>query len=192
MDKAADIVAENLAQNLIDLSGWGFSPNRTAELGFYHRERGLYIRPLVVMTQKSVPVEVVVVPHSVPQTVITSCGASHSPSIALEGDISYATYCLDYVKITATGIGSICRYFIDGERLSSFGQQGNKLSRVAGFIGCCLDTGNDVSLDPAHQMGLNKCLLATIAVFMVIPSGISFGGKSRRIDSEIRLKPRNG
>ena len=62
-------MAQNLTQNFVDLSSRGFGSNRATELRLNHGEGCLYIRPLVIMGQEAVPIEVVEVPHSIPETI---------------------------------------------------------------------------------------------------------------------------
>jgi len=185
-------MAEYLTKDFVDLSDRRFRPHKVAKLSFYHRERGLYVRPLVVMLHKDFPVEAVEMPHSVPQAIISCRGTSHSPGIALEGNITRATRSLDCVKITTAGISSVRRHLVDSECLGGFFQQGYKLNCVTRFIGRSLDTGDDVSLDSAHQMGFYPCLPAALAVFMVEPSGVCLagvclGGEARGINGEVGL-----
>lgn len=51
-DQAAEIMAEDLAQNLVDLRGRRLSANAGAKLGLNHVERRLHIRPLVVVLKE--------------------------------------------------------------------------------------------------------------------------------------------
>jgi len=178
-------MTKHLAQNLVDLGGGGLSPNRTPELSLNHREGGLHVRPLVVVPQEGFTVEVVVVPHPVPQAVVASCGASHPPGVTLEGDVSRATHSLDCVKIAATGIGFVRRYLVNGECAGSRFQQGDKLDSISRFTGRCLDAGDDVGLDPAHQMGFYPCLPGAVAVLVVEPSGVGFGGEAGGVNGKV-------
>jgi hypothetical protein len=88
-------MAQYLAKDFINLSRWRLGTNRTAKLGFYHGKGSLHIRPLVVVLHKGFSIEVVEMPHSMPQAIIASCGTPHSPSITFEGDITCAAYRLD-------------------------------------------------------------------------------------------------
>lgn len=180
-------MAEHFTQNFIDLSNGGFCPNRTAELGLYHREGTLHIRPLMIMSQELFPVEVVEVPHSMPQAVITSSGASHTPSVALEWDVGSTAYGLDCMKVTAARVGFVCRHLIDCKCLGGLIHQGNKLDCISRFICGSFNTGNDVSFYSTHNVGFYKSLLTAVAVFMVIPSGVCCGGKPRGINSKVHF-----
>ncbi|HEX4053303.1 MAG TPA: hypothetical protein VHX86_03470 [Tepidisphaeraceae bacterium] len=52
MDQAADVVADDFAENFTDHRHVGFSADVIAEFGLYHREHGLDIATLVVVAQK--------------------------------------------------------------------------------------------------------------------------------------------
>ena len=79
-------MAEYLTQNLVDLSGRGLRSHRAAELGFNHAEHAFHIRPFVVVGQERFPIEVVEVPHLLPQTIGWEACACSLAAI-LEGDI---------------------------------------------------------------------------------------------------------
>ena len=52
-------MTENLAKNLIHLSDGSFSSYRSPELRLNHRKDSLHIRPLMIMLQEGIPIEVV-------------------------------------------------------------------------------------------------------------------------------------
>jgi hypothetical protein len=58
LNEAADVVTENLAVDLILHRGLGLAPDMPAELGLYHPDRGLDVRPLVVMLVELLPMQV--------------------------------------------------------------------------------------------------------------------------------------
>ena len=60
-------MAKNLAENLVNLSGRTLGPDRTAKLGLNHREGSLDIRPLVIVGKKRISIEVVEMPHALPE-----------------------------------------------------------------------------------------------------------------------------
>jgi hypothetical protein len=187
LDEDADVMAEHLAQDLVDLGGWVLGPNRTPELCLYHGEGGLHVRPLVIMLQEGLTVEVVVVPHPVPQAVVAGRWASHPPGVALEGNVGRSARSLDCVKVAPAGIGLVRRHLVDGECLGGLVQQGDKLDGVGRLTGCRLDAGDDVGLDPAHDVGFHKRLLAAVAVLVVEPSGICLGGEAGGVNGEVGL-----
>lgn len=95
LNKDTNIMAENLTKNLVNLSDRGFSPYRTPEFCFYHREGGFHIRPLVIMGQELFPIEVVKVPHSLPQSVKCTIPLS-TLAIGFKWDIRRSVYCLHF------------------------------------------------------------------------------------------------
>lgn len=62
-------MAKHLTQNFVDLSNRGLGTYSTAELHLNHGVNGFGVRPLVVMLHKGFPVEVVIMPHAMPQTI---------------------------------------------------------------------------------------------------------------------------
>ena len=48
-------MAQNLTENLIDLSDWRLGANRTAEFAFNHAESCFNVRPLVIVVKESIP-----------------------------------------------------------------------------------------------------------------------------------------
>ena len=63
MNEAANVVADDLAQNLIDHRHVGSAADVIAELGLYHREHGLDVAALVVVSKEIVAAVLEVVEH---------------------------------------------------------------------------------------------------------------------------------
>jgi len=55
-----------LTEHFVYHSNTGLAPQAVAELSLHHRERGLNVRPLVVMVQKLYPLELEVMKRLVP------------------------------------------------------------------------------------------------------------------------------
>lgn len=181
-------MAKYLAKNLIDLSSRSLSPNRTTELGLYHREGGFHIRPLVVMLQKGFPIEVVEMPHSVPQAVKLVMMVAPSSGIDFERNKRRSALSLNSPKVLSVGVGFVCRHLVDGEHLGSPADQSGELPIVRRLIGGRLYTGDNVGFDTANQVGLYPSLLTALsAIFVVKPSGICGGGEARRVNGEVGL-----
>jgi len=179
-------MAKYLTQNLVDLSGRGLRSDRAAELGFYHAEHTLHIRPFVVVGQERFPIEVVEVPHLVPEAIVASRVASHALGITLEGDVGRPTRILDGMKVAATGIGFVSRNLFDRECLSRLFQQGDEFNRVCGFVGTTFNTGHNVRFDPAHQVNLDIRLpLEFLAILVIKPSCIGGSREAGGINSEV-------
>ena len=62
-------MTQNLTKHFINLSHWRFGTNRSPELALNHTESSLDVRPLMIMLQEGIPIEIVEVPHTTPQTV---------------------------------------------------------------------------------------------------------------------------
>src|SRR5439155_3914964 len=60
------IVAEHLAQRLVDHCNVSLTPQRISELAFNHAESGFDVRTLVVMLQELCPLELEIVVHLSP------------------------------------------------------------------------------------------------------------------------------
>lgn len=181
-------MTQNLAEHLIDLSDWGFRPNRTAEFSFYHREDGFNVRPLMVMLQEGFPIEVVEMPHSIPETVKLMMVVAHASGIDLEGNEGSSAYGLDGAKASPVRVCLVRRDLIDGECLGGIVDQTRELHIISRLVWSGLYASNNVGGDTAHQMSLNPCLFcAFLAVFMVEPASIGGGGKARRINGEVSL-----
>ena len=63
MHQNAEVVAEHLTENFVGLRDRRLRPNRRAKLPLQHREGRFHVRPLVIVRQKFVPLEMVEVPH---------------------------------------------------------------------------------------------------------------------------------
>jgi hypothetical protein len=188
LDKHADVMAKHLAQNLIDLSNWSLGPDRTPELCLYHGEGGLDIRPLVVMLQESIPIEVVEVPHPVPQPVKLVMVVSHASGVGLKGDKSRSALSLNRPQVLPAGVGFVCGNLVDIESLCSPAHQSRELQIVSRLVGSGFDTGDDVGFDATNQVGFDPSLLtALLAILVVEPSVIYRCRKAGGINGEVGL-----
>lgn len=166
-------MAEDFTKNLVDLSNGGFSPDKAPELGFYHRESGFNVRPLVVMSQECFPIEAVEVPHPIPQPV--KCAVSlRAFAIFLEGDIRCSVHRFHSVEVFLAGISLVSRNFVDGECLGSCVDQLGKLWGIGAFSRGSLYAGDYVRFDTAHNMRLNPSLFRTILQIYFVKRG-SYG-----------------
>ncbi len=181
-------MTKDFTKNFINLSDRSLSPDRRAKLGFYHGEGCLHIRPLVVVSQECVLVEVVVVPHPIPQPVKLVVLVPHASGVRLEGNISNATLRLNRMEIPPIGVGFVGGDLVDAECLGSLVDQSGKLNRISRLIGRGFYAGNNMSLYTANKVRLDPSLFsAFFAVFVVKPAGVSGSGESRRINGEVSL-----
>jgi hypothetical protein len=85
LNEAADVVADDHTKNLINHRYIGLTANVVPEFGFNHREYGLNIAPLMIVAQKIVSTELVLVKHLLPQSAACAgvdaleCDIGHSP-----------------------------------------------------------------------------------------------------------------
>jgi len=178
-------MAQDLAQDLVDLSNRGFSSYKATELSLNHGEYGFGVRPFVIVLHKDFSVEVIEMPHGMPQPIKRSLTLT-TPRIAFEWYERCSIDGVDGMKIAAAGICLVCGDFVDGECLSSGFNQFGKLRSIGGFRGCSFNAGNDMSFDTAHQVGFYPFHFTShLAVLMVEPSVICLGGKSRGIYSKV-------
>jgi hypothetical protein len=181
-------MTQNLAENFVHLSRWGFRPNRSPELHLNHAESAFNVRPLMVMFKEGTPIELVEVPHAMPQAVETVLLVSNPVRSVLEGDISDSANSLYCMKILSARVSLICRDLVDVERISGCIDQWSELWRISRLKSCSLYTGNDMGFNSAHQMSLNPLYLAPyLAPLMVKPSVIGIGCETRGINSEVSL-----
>src|ERR1700761_3665990 len=67
LNENTEIVADDLAENLVHLSDWRLGSNGRAKLRLNHREGALDVRTLVIALQELAPIELVKVEHLAPQ-----------------------------------------------------------------------------------------------------------------------------
>lgn len=108
-------MAQNLAQNLIDLGNWSLCPDYSPELCLYPRKYTFRIRPLMIMLQKDFPIELVEMPHTIPQDVEFMMMVSHTSGIDLEEDKGRPTNRLNYYKMAPAGLEPATCAFTGGQ-----------------------------------------------------------------------------
>jgi hypothetical protein len=101
LDQAADVVTDDLAQNLVHHRHICLAADVVAELGLYHREHGLDIAALVVVAKKFLAAVLEVVEHLFPQT------AAVSGMDTLEGDIGNRAVLGDSGVVAETAVAFI-------------------------------------------------------------------------------------
>ena len=83
MDQHADIVAENLAEQFVDLRRVALAPQVIPELSLNHGEGGFGVATLVVVRQEVVAVQVVIVVYLLP----ARADAARPSRVTREGDV---------------------------------------------------------------------------------------------------------
>jgi hypothetical protein len=187
LDKDADVMTQNLAKDFVDLSDGGFCPNRTPKLSLYHREGGFDIRPLVIVLHKGFLVEVVEVPHSLPETIVCPVPL-RSLAVVLEGYIGHSVDSHHSVKVLFAGIRLVSRNFPDVEGLGSCVQKRSELRGISRLGWGDFGTGYHMGFDSTYQMGFYPLDLAPhFAPLVVKPSGVSRTSEPRGINGKVSL-----
>ena len=76
-----------LAKNFINLSSRGFGSDGSSELCLNHTEGGFNVRPLMIMLQEGFSIEVVEMPHAIPQAIKFMMMVACTSRIDLKWDI---------------------------------------------------------------------------------------------------------
>jgi len=193
LDKDADVMTQDFAKDFVDLSDRGLSPDRTPKFALNHKEGRLNIRPLVVMLHKGFLVEIVEVPHSVPQAVKLMMMVALTSGVRPKRYVGRSADSLNSPQIPPVGIGFVRRDLIDVESLSRFLHQHGQLGVVSREMWGSLSTGDDMGFDTAHDMSLNPSLSAAfLAPLVVKPSGEGAGGEASRINGKVGLNRPQG
>lgn len=179
-------MAKDFTENFIDLSGRSLSPNHCPELHFNHGVSSLGIRPLVVMRKKGFPIEIVVIPHFLPDTIKFVVRPLATLRIAFEWYIRRSIYCYNSIKVLFAGVLLVSRNFVDIESLSGSIDQVGKLRSVGTFGGSDFNTSDNVGFNSTNQVSLNPlCFASFLTPLMVEPPIISGSGKARRINGKV-------
>lgn len=118
-----DIMGQYLTQHLIDLSRRTLGFHGGTELGLYRGHGRLGVVALMIMRRKSIPLEIVVVPHLAPQP-IRLVFLRHSLSTVFERDICRATGCMNRADIPAAAVRLVRAHFSNGVKGLGSGGQG--------------------------------------------------------------------
>src|SRR5262245_35044925 len=86
-----EVMTNNLAQHLVHLRCRFLRPQRPSKLRFHHRKSALDIRPLVVVLQKFVAVELEAMPHLSPRS------RSITLRVDLERNVRHSASVANYV-----------------------------------------------------------------------------------------------
>lgn len=179
----ADVVAQDLAKNLVDLPRIALGPQRRAELALYDRERRLDVGPLVVMRQELSAVEREVVVHPGPDRIPRRLDGAR-----LKRYERRPAQVLDQFHVRASEVRLVNRDLSDGEMLRGGVDQGLEepvvVDRVAGYV----HAGHDVGLDAHDQMRLEPLALLLLDAVLTVESAPECAGReARRAYREVRL-----
>jgi hypothetical protein len=128
------------------------------------------------MLQEGIPIEVVEVPHTIPETIKLMVMVTRASRVDFEGDKGDSIHRLDSMEISSIRVGFVGRDFVDGECLGCLTYQNWELDSVSRLIGRSYYASNYVSLYSANYVNLNPRLLtAFLAIFAVKPARGSVG-----------------
>ena len=144
------VVAEDLAQGLVDHRRVAFASQGIPELPLDHREGCLDVRAPVIVGHKFFLPRVEVVEHLIPRTRDLVLGLA----VGLEGDEGNRPGFGDCVDVLAAEVSLVRRDFLHREVLSGRTQQGRKKGSIMPLAVRDLDGGDDVGLGAAHQVSL--------------------------------------
>ena len=190
LDEAADVVGEELEQDLIDLRGRALGADGGTELGLDHREGGLDVGALVVAVEELGPLKVEVVEGTLPQQVAPVV-AGVGDGVALEGNEAGRADGRDGVEVGAAEVRFVAGDLTDVEVLGGPCEQRGQLRSVGGVGGGDLGGGDDVADDAADGVGLHPgrafdVLLPLVVVPVVVDAGPEPGG----VDGEVLFEGR--
>src|SRR5579859_3157214 len=165
LNQAADVVAQELAQDFIFHGGVRLAPNVVPELCLDHAERRFDVAPLVIVLEEFFPMEAVVVEHPVPDAI--AVGAA----VHLERDVGCRADFLQQSKVFLAEIRLVARDFLDGEVFGRFLYQRHELRAIVGVAVRDEDGRNDIRFHPTNGVGLHPILTRALnSVFLVIPA----------------------
>ena len=107
-------MAKNFTKDFINLSNRSLGSYHGSEFHFNHAESGLNVRPLMIMSKERIPIEVVIMPHSLPKLAIRLVSLT-TLRIAFERDIRCSVYSHYSIKIAFAGISLVSRNFVNIE-----------------------------------------------------------------------------
>ena len=148
-------MADHLAQHLVDLGRRRLGPDRSTKLTLQHRERAFDIRPLVMVRQELLPVELEVVVHLRPDLASVVRDGSR-----LERDIRGGPQGINQLHVSLAQVALVGRHFGKLKPLCRAFHQSSELRKIADF-GCRdFNAGNNVRSHSRHQMHFEPLMFA--------------------------------
>jgi len=178
-------VADELAVKLVHLRRGVLRLDVLAELRLDHREHRLDVRPLVVVRQEVLALELEVVEHLGPKVVL----ASHRTG--LERDVRDGSSIVSRLEVRPGGVRLVRAHLVHIEPSGRRVEQRLELRRVAG-IGDD-QVGHDVRERPTHRVRLDELrpLLVAPPLVVVVPL-VDLGRESRGVGGELPLDALEG
>src|SRR5258708_953894 len=183
MDENDKVMTEYLTKNFVDHSNIGLAPQAVSELSLHHRERGLDVRPFVVMRQKLLAPIWEVMNHLAPgpAPVMFAC-------VRFKSDERCSSEFRNHVDICSRRIPFIGGNFGDLKVLCRGINKCGEQWSVVGIPTVNFDCRNNVGFNAAHDMALHPImLLLHNAILMVKPPDEMAGRKTRRVRSKVGL-----
>ena len=182
LNQNADITAQNLQQNLVDLPMVGLRPDRVAKLALYHAEGCFDVGPPVVMGAPLNLVQGEVGIKSRPP------GRTPARGVGLERDVRTGTVFLDVPQVGVRKISFVSGHPGHREPFCGVVQQPGQYRGVVGGAGGDLNRRNDVGLSPRHDMGLEPLpLRPLLAPLSIVPPVEPAGGEPGAVGGKLRL-----
>ena len=192
LNQDTDIMAQNLTQDLIDLGNRRLGTDKAAELGLDHRKSSFHVAALVIMGKKGRAVEVVEVPHPLPEA-IEFMGFPHTVRVRTERDVGSPAHCLYRPNASPGRVGLVSSDFVDRKRLGCFSYKPRKLFHICRLRRGSFNSSDDVRLDADHDMGLHPSLpLPLLSPFVVKPAVVDRCSKARGIRRKVHLNSPHG
>src|SRR5580700_5627740 len=132
-NEAAEVMTEDLCENLIDLGGRRLGANARAELGLYHREGGLHVRPLMVVLEEFFAVIGEKVKHTLPEgsalrgvapLPVPRLARSRGVVVGLKRNQRERARRVDSIEVVVTDICAVGSEGLNGEPLSGRVEEG--------------------------------------------------------------------
>ena len=166
LNDTADVVGQNLGQNLVLHGRVGFAPDRISKLRFDHREGTFDVGSEVVSLKKHLSMVVETIEQLRPQPALGVSG------VALEGDQGSGPYIGNRLQVLLRRVSQVSRHLTDSKVVGCVIEKGRKHGAIVGiwpldFHGCNnvgVNSNHDVSFDPS-----TFDLLASVLMVMTLP-----------------------
>lgn len=179
---------DDLAQDLVDLRGFGLRAKGAAELRLDHGEGGFDVRPLVVVHQELLAVELEEVPELAPEV-----GPGVAPAVVLERNEGHSTVLDDGREVRCREIRFVRADLFDVEMRASAVHEPLELGAVGGVLVGDGRARDDMGPGPAHEMRLEVLgFLALAAPLVIEPPGVGRSREAGGIHGERVLQPGEG
>lgn len=169
MNEHHEVVAEHLGERFVDLGRLGLAAKRMTKLPLDHAKRRLDVAALVVVRNEIFTAIHEVAEHLAPRAAAARPAVPALAGVrALERDERRPGVAGDGVSVHHGPVSLVCRDFTDWEGPRRGVDQSGKLRAVVCVGAMNLDSRHHVSLDAAHEVHLDPCVLPTWRAVLVI------------------------